>query len=104
MTAIPVSAYLVLALCLFCIGLYGALTKKNIVIVLLCIELMLNAANINLVAFSKFGLTPSITGQVFSLFTIAVAAAEVAVGLAILLALYRNRKTVDINDIDSLKN
>ena len=87
MTSIPLSAYLTLALILFCIGLYGALTKRNIVIVLLCIELMLNAVNINLIAFSKLGLTPSITGQVFSLFTISVAAAEVAVGLAILLAL-----------------
>lgn len=103
MTSVPLSAYLVLALILFCIGLYGALTKRNIVIVLLCIELMLNAANINLVAFSKMGLTPSITGQVFSLFTITVAAAEAAVGLAILIALYRKRKTVDISKVDSLK-
>lgn len=104
MTSVPLSAYLVLALILFCIGLYGALTKKNIVIVLLCVELMLNAANINLVAFSKYGLTPSITGQVFSLFTIAVAAAEVAVGLAILIALYRNRKTVNIEEVNLMKN
>ena len=62
-TGVPLSAYLVLALVLFCIGLYGALTKRNAVIVLISIELMLNAANINLVAFSKFGVTPSITGQ-----------------------------------------
>ena len=104
MTTIPLSAYLVLALILFCLGLYGALTKKNIVIVLLCIELMLNAVNINLVAFSKFGLVPSITGQVFSLFVIAVAAAEVAIGLAVLLAFYRNRKSVNIDEAESLKN
>ena len=104
MTSVPLSAYLVLALILFCIGLYGALTKKNIVIVLLCVELMLNAANINLVAFSKYGLTPSITGQVFSLFTIAVAAAVVAVGLAILIAFYRNRKTVNIEEVNLMKN
>ena len=104
MTSVPLSAYLVLALILFCIGLYGALTKKNIVIVLICVELMLNAANINLVAFSKYGLTPSITGQVFSLFTIAVAAAEVAVGLAILIALYRNKRTVNIDEVNSMKN
>ena len=104
MTTIPLSAYLVLALILFCLGLYGALTKKNIVIVLLCIELMLNAVNINLVAFSKLGLVPSITGQVFSLFVIAVAAAEVAVGLAVLLAFYRNRKSVNIDEAESLKN
>ncbi len=104
MTTIPLSAYLTLALILFCIGLYGALTKKNIVIVLLCVELMLNAVNINLIAFSKLGSVPSITGQVFSLFTISVAAAEVAVGLAILLALYRNKKTVNIHEVQSMKN
>lgn len=104
MTSVPLSAYLVLALVLFCIGLYGALTKRNIVIVLLSIELMLNAVNINLVAFSKFGLTPSITGQVFSLFTITVAAAEAAVGLAILIALYRNRNSVNIDDVNVMKH
>ena len=104
MTTIPLSAYLTLALILFCLGLYGALTKKNIVIVLLCVELMLNAVNINFIAFSKLGPVPSITGQVFSLFTISVAAAEVAVGLAILLALYRNKKTVNIADVHSMKN
>ena len=104
MTTIPLSAYLTLALILFCIGLYGALTKKNIVIVLLCVELMLNAVNINLIAFSKLGSVPSRTGQVFSLFTISVAAAEVAVGLAILLALYRNKKTVNIHEVQSMKN
>lgn len=104
MSTVPMSAYLVLALILFCIGLYGALTKRNTVIVLICIELMLNAVNINLVAFSKYGVHPSITGQIFALFTITVAAAEAAVGLAILMALYRNKKTVDIDDIDSLKH
>ncbi|MGN1400184.1 MAG: NADH-quinone oxidoreductase subunit NuoK [Bacillus sp. (in: firmicutes)] len=104
MTAVPLSGYLVLALILFSIGLYGALTKKNIIIVLLCIELMLNAANINLVAFSKFGLAPSVTGQVFTLFTITVAAAEAAVGLAILIALYHRRKTVDIEKVKTLRH
>lgn len=67
MNSVPVSAYLALALILFCIGLYGALTKRNTVIVLISIELMLNSANINLVAFSKYGVTPSINGQVFAL-------------------------------------
>ncbi|WP_079506344.1 NADH-quinone oxidoreductase subunit NuoK [Mesobacillus jeotgali] len=104
MSSVPVSAYLALALILFCIGLYGALTKKNTVIVLISIELMLNAVNINLVTFSKYGATPSITGQVFALFSIAVAAAEVAVGLAILISLYRNRRTVNIDEINQLKN
>ena len=104
MTGVPLSAYLALALVLFCIGLYGALTKRNTIIVLISIELMLNAANINLVAFSKFGLAPSITGQVFVVFVIAVAAAEVAVGIAILLSLYRNRRTVNVDEMDQLKN
>jgi NADH-quinone oxidoreductase subunit K len=104
MTSVPLSAYLVLALILFCIGLYGALTKKNTVIVLISIELMLNAVNINLVAFSKFGMTPAITGQVFSLFTMTIAAAEAAVGLAILMALYRNRKTVHIDEMNTMKH
>ncbi|WP_019153946.1 NADH-quinone oxidoreductase subunit NuoK [Robertmurraya massiliosenegalensis] len=104
MSGVPISAYLTLALVLFCIGLYGALTKRNTVIVLISIELMLNAVNINLVAFSKFGMAPSIDGQVFALFTIAIAAAEAAVGLAILIALYRNRKTVNIDEMDTMKN
>jgi NADH-quinone oxidoreductase subunit K len=103
-SSVPVSAYLALALILFCIGLYGALTKKNTVIVLISIELMLNAVNINLVTFSKYGANPSITGQVFALFSIAVAAAEVAVGLAILISLYRNRRTVNIDEMNQLKN
>jgi NADH-quinone oxidoreductase subunit K len=104
MSSIPASAFLALALILFCIGLYGALTKRNTVIVLISIELMLNAVNINLVTFSKYGLSPSITGQVFALFAMSVAAAEAAVGLAILMALYRNKKTVHIDEMDELKN
>lgn len=104
MSAVPLSAYLALGLILFCIGLYGALTKRNIIIVLISIELMLNAANINLVAFSKFGVMPSITGQIFALFVMAVAAAEVAVGVAILIALYRNRNTVNIDEVNTLKH
>lgn len=104
MSSVPVSAFLALALILFCIGLYGALTKRNTVIVLISIELMLNAANINLVTFSKYGLNPSISGQVFALFAIAIAAAEAAVGLAILIALYRNRRTVNVDEMNQLKN
>jgi NADH-quinone oxidoreductase subunit K len=104
MTSVPISAYLTLALILFCIGLYGALTKRNSVIVLICIELMLNAVNLNLVAFSKLGNFPNITGQVFSLFTITVAAAEAAVGLAIIISLYRNRKTVHVDEVNSMKH
>lgn len=99
----PVTSYLVLAAILFCVGLYGVLTKRNAVIVLFSIELMLNAANLNLVAFSKYGLYANMTGQVFSLFSIAVAAAEAAVGIAILIALYRRRGTVEMDQFHSLK-
>lgn len=104
MSSVPLSGYLVLALMLFCIGLYGVLTKRNTVIVLISVELMLNAANINFVAFSKYGVNAGITGQIFSLFAIAIAAAEFAVGLAILISLYRNRKTVNIDEMDSMKH
>lgn len=100
---IPVTWYLGLAALLFSLGLYGALTKRNTVIVLISIELMLNAANLNLIAFSKLGLYPDIAGQVFSVFTITVAAAEVAVGIAILLAFYRNRRTVNVDEANVLK-
>lgn len=95
--------YLSLAAILFCIGLHGALTKKNGVVVLLSIELMLNAVNLNLVAFSKIGIAPSLTGQIFSLFTITVAAAEVAVGIAILISLYRIKGMADVDEMDSMK-
>lgn len=103
MISVPVSSYLLVALILFCVGMYGALTKRNAVIVLLSIELMLNAVNINLVAFAKLGLHPALTGQIFTLFTMTIAAAEVAVGLAVLIALYRNRDTVNVDEMDSMK-
>lgn len=104
MSSVPASAFLTLALILFCIGLYGALTKRNTVIVLISIELMLNSVNINLVTFSKYGVNPSITGQVFALFAIAVAAVEAAVGLAILISLYNTRKTVNIDEMNTMKH
>lgn len=96
-------SYLTLAAVLFCIGLYGALVKRNAIIVLLSIELMLNAVNLNLIAFSKYGVVPSLTGQIFSLFTITVAAAEAAVGIAILIVYYRSRATVNVNEFDELR-
>ena len=98
-----VSSYLTLGAILFCIGLYGALSKKSAVIVLLSIELMLNAANLNLVAFSKYGFLPSLKGQIFTLFNITIAAAEVAVGIAILISIYRSRGTSDVVDLDLIK-
>lgn len=100
-----VDHYLVLASVLFCIGLYGALAKRNAVIILMCIEIMLNAANIALVAFSRY-LVPEvvlISGQVFVIFVLVVAAAEAAVGLAIIMALYRSRRTIDSDDTDIMK-
>ena len=96
-------SYLTIAAILFCIGLYGALAKRNAIIVLLSIELMLNAVNLNLVAFSKYGVVPSLSGQMFALFTIAVAAAEAAVGVAALVALFRARGTIKTDEIDELR-
>jgi NADH-quinone oxidoreductase subunit K len=98
-----ITSYLTLGAILFCIGLYGALSKKNAVIVLFSIELMLNAVNLNLIAFSKYGFNPSLTGQIFSLFNITIAAAEVAVGIAILIMLYRNKGTTDVIEMDTMK-
>lgn len=97
------ASYLTLAAVLFCIGLYGVLTKRNAVVVLLSIELMLNAVNLNLIAFSRYGIAPSLKGQVFALFSMTVAAAEAAVGIAVLIALYRNRATVNVDEFDELR-
>jgi NAD(P)H-quinone oxidoreductase subunit 4L len=93
--------FLLLAAALFCIGVYGVIARKNGVMVLMSIELILNAVNINLVAFSA--MTGAISGQVFALFIIAVAAAEVGVGLAIVLAIFRNYRSVDIDTVDLMK-
>jgi NADH-quinone oxidoreductase subunit K len=98
-----ITPYLTLAAILFCLGLYGALTKRNAIIVLLSIELMLNAVNLNLIAFAKMGINPSIKGQIFSLFNITIAAAEAAVGVAILIAWYRSKGTTQVNEMHSLK-
>jgi NADH:ubiquinone oxidoreductase subunit K len=97
--------FLLLAAVLFCIGVYGVISRRNGVLVLMSIELILNSVNINLVAFSamyqKSG--AGISGQVFALFVIAVAAAEVGVGLAIVLAIFRNYRSVDLDDVDLMK-
>lgn len=97
--------YLILSAVLFSIGLYGALAKRNAVVILMCIELMLNAVNITMVAFSRY-LVPDVvllTGQVFAIFIMTVAAAEAAVGLAIIIAIYRSRKNVDVEQADLMK-
>jgi NADH:ubiquinone oxidoreductase subunit K len=88
---------------LFSIGLYGALAKRNIIIILMSIELMLNAVNIAMVAFSRFVTPALLTGQIFAIFVMVVAAAEAAVGLAIIIALYRNRETIESTKIDLMK-
>jgi NAD(P)H-quinone oxidoreductase subunit 4L len=93
--------FLLLAAVLFCIGVYGVLVRKNGVLVLMSIELILNAVNINLVAFGAFN--QDVAGQVFALFVIAVAAAEVGVGLAIVLLIYRNRRSIDVAEADLLQ-
>ncbi|MBV9936369.1 MAG: NADH-quinone oxidoreductase subunit NuoK [Actinobacteria bacterium] len=93
--------FLLLAAFLFCTGIYGVLARRNGVLVLMSIELILNAVNINLVAFGAFRHT--VAGQIFALFVIAVAAAEVGVGLAIVLLIYRNKRSIDLSDVDALK-
>ncbi len=93
--------FLFLAAFLFCVGVYGVLARKNAVLVLMSIELILNAVNINLVAFGLF--RESVAGQVFALFVIAVAAAEVGVGLAIVILIYRNRHSIDLTEVDMMK-
>jgi NAD(P)H-quinone oxidoreductase subunit 4L len=95
--------YLILSAVLFAIGLYGALAKRNAIIILMSIELMLNAVNISMVAFSRYIVPLMLTGQIFAIFVMVVAAAEVAVGLAIIIAIYRHRQTIDATKIDLLK-
>jgi len=95
--------YLVLSAVLFAIGLYGALAKRNAIIILMCIELMLNAVNITLVAFSRYVTPELLTGQIFAIFVIVVAAAEVAVGVAIILAIYRGIESIDATKVDLMK-
>jgi len=95
--------YLILSAVIFCIGLFGALTKRNAVIVLMCLELMLNAVNISMVAFSSYVVPALLTGQVFAIFVMVVAAAEVAVGIAIILAIYRSLEGIDITKINLMK-
>ncbi|MEW5759619.1 MAG: NADH-quinone oxidoreductase subunit NuoK [Candidatus Thermoplasmatota archaeon] len=100
---IPLIYYLILSAILLLVGIYGVLAKRNAVVVLMSIEIMLNAVNINFVSFSAY-LTPfNPSGQVFALFSIAVAAAEVAIGLAIFLVLYRNYGTSDVMEVNILK-
>jgi NADH:ubiquinone oxidoreductase subunit K len=101
MDNLMLNQFLLLGAVLFCIGVYGVLARRNAVMVLMSIELVLNAVNINLLAFGA--MNRDIAGAVFALFVIAIAAAEVGVGLAIVLIIYRNRHSVDLNDVDAMK-
>ena len=100
---IPLNWYLLLAAGLFSLGLYGVLSRKNAVAILMGIELMLNAVNINLVAFWRYLDPVGTAGQMFTIIVMAVAAAETAVGLALIISIYRQRQTVVAEDIDQLK-
>ena len=95
--------YLILSAILFAIGLYGALARRNALVILMSIEIMLNAANISAVAFSRYVPRAALTGQVFALFVIIVAAAEAVVALAIIMTVYRNRKSVEVDKVNLLK-
>ncbi len=96
--------FLLLAAFLFCVGVYGILARRNAVLVLMSVELLLNSVNINLIALGVYrGFEQAVIGQVFALFVIAVAAAEVGIGLAIVLLIYRNRANIDLSQVDSMK-
>lgn len=101
--SVPLSHFLILSAILFCIGIYGLLTRRNAVGILMSVELLLNAANINLIAFSRFVSPAEGTGQIFAIFVIALAAASAAVGLAIVICIYRNHKTIAVDRIDLMK-
>ena len=101
--AMQLEYFLLVAAALFCIGVYGLVTSRNVIRVLMSIELMLNAVNLNLMAFSNYLDPVGINGQVFAVFVISIAAAEAAVGLAIVLSIYRNRDTVDMEQFNLLK-
>jgi NADH-quinone oxidoreductase subunit K len=98
----PLSAYLMLAAVLFCVGLYGVLAKRNAIVALMCVELMLAGVNLNLAAFDRY-LGGRLTGQILALFTVSVAAAEAAVGLALIITLARRQESVDLSDFRDLR-
>ncbi len=100
---ITLEHYLVLSAVLFSIGLYGAMAKRNAIVILMCIEIMLAAVSVAMVGFSRFVVPVMLTGQVFAIFIMVVAAAEAAVGLAIIMSIYRNRQTISSTDINLMK-
>ena len=98
---VPLGWYLVLSVILFIIGIIGVLIRRNVIVVLMSIELIMNAVNINLIAFSRY--LPSLSGQIFTIFTITIAAAEAGLGLALIVAVYRNSLTVNVDEINLMK-
>ncbi len=100
---IPLEHFLVLSAILFSIGVYGVLTRRNAVLILMSVELMLNAASINMVAFAAYTSPEAFTGIIFAIFIITIAAAEVGLGLAIILRIFRNRGTANVDEVDTLK-
>ena len=100
---VPLSWYLLIGAALFCIGVFGVLARRNAIAILMGIELMLNAVNINLVAFWRYLAPTDAGGQVFALFVLTVAAAEAAVGLALIISIYRHRESVNVEQVDLLK-
>jgi NADH:ubiquinone oxidoreductase subunit K len=100
---IPLAWYLIFAALLFCIGLYGVLVRKNAIAILMGIELMLNSVNINLIAFWRYRSSSGIAGQAFAIIVFAIAAAEVAVGLALIISIYRRRSSIIAEDMNMMK-
>jgi NADH:ubiquinone oxidoreductase subunit K len=100
---IPLWMYLLVAAAVFCIGVYGVLSRRNAVAILMSVELMLNAVNINLIAFWRYNAPENMAGQVFTAFVFVIAAAEAAVGLAIIISIYRSRRSVAVEDVNLLK-
>ncbi len=103
MLTVGLTHYLILSAVLFSIGLGGVLTQRNVIRIIMCLEIMLNAVNISLIAFSRYIVPEVLTGQIFAIFVMVVAAAEVAVGIAIIFSIYRNRESVDIDNFNILK-
>lgn len=99
-----VAQFALLGSALFAIGLYGVITRKNAVLVLASVELMLAAVNVNFVAFDAYVVDPLYAGQIFALFMIAIAAAEVGIGIAIILMIYRNRRSANVDELDLMRN
>ncbi len=100
---IPLSYYIALSATLLCVGIYGVLARRNAILVLLSVEIMLNSVNINLIAFSRYITPDTIVGQIYTIFAMAAGAAEIGIGLAVVLLIYRGRETVNVDEVNMLK-